>query len=216
MVPLKPNELSREAAFASPDRGSTSPGMRNDPNDTIDARCAFSLSRVGARFLHQANSNTNRRSCALTATTLASNGPATSDDRLAAAAAASRWPRFDLRDVHSAGSLARARDAAPTYVDAVSNSRSHFFACFLQHLDGVAERRSRAVRLEARNARRRSVCSDPHRLDEPLLRRAVRRRQARARPVLPHRRPENRNFAVRASPHQKRPAALAAAVAVRP
>ena len=48
MVPLNPNELSREGQFASPDRGSTSPGMRNDPDDAIDARCAFSLSRMGA------------------------------------------------------------------------------------------------------------------------------------------------------------------------
>ena len=48
MVPLNPNELSREGPFASPDRGSTSPGMRNDPNDAIDARCAFSLSRTHA------------------------------------------------------------------------------------------------------------------------------------------------------------------------
>ena len=37
MVPLKPNELSREGAFASPERGSTSPGMWSDPNDAIDA-----------------------------------------------------------------------------------------------------------------------------------------------------------------------------------
>ena len=43
MVPLKPNELSRDAALASPPRGSASAGMRNDPDDAIDARCAFSL-----------------------------------------------------------------------------------------------------------------------------------------------------------------------------
>ena len=127
MVPLNPNELSREEAFASPDRGSTSPGMRNDPDDAIDARCAFSLSRTCAHFFLQAISNTHRRSCALTATMPASSGPATSDDSPAAAAAASRWPRFDLRDVHSANSLARARDAAPTCADAVSK-RSYVFA----------------------------------------------------------------------------------------
>ena len=97
--------------------------------------------------LDEAVSSTNRRSCALTATRPARSGPATSDDSPAAAAAASRWPRFDLRDVHSASSLARARDAAPTCADAVSNSRRHYFACFLQHLDRVAERRPRAVRL---------------------------------------------------------------------
>ena len=50
MVPLKPNELSRDATFASPPRGSTSSGMRNDPDDAIDARCAFSLRRTHARF----------------------------------------------------------------------------------------------------------------------------------------------------------------------
>ena len=43
MVPLKPNELSRAAPLASPHRGSTSFGMRNEPDDTIDAKCAFSL-----------------------------------------------------------------------------------------------------------------------------------------------------------------------------
>ena len=48
IVPLKPNELSRDAAFASPDRNSTSPGMQNDPDDAIDARCTFSLSRTCA------------------------------------------------------------------------------------------------------------------------------------------------------------------------
>ena len=40
MVPLNPNELSRAAPLASPHRGSTSAGMRNDPDDAIDARCA--------------------------------------------------------------------------------------------------------------------------------------------------------------------------------
>ena len=50
MVPLKPNELRRDATFASPPRGSTSAGMRNDPDDTIDARCAFSLRGTHARF----------------------------------------------------------------------------------------------------------------------------------------------------------------------
>ena len=43
MVPLKPNELSRDAALASPPRGSASAGMRNDPDDAIDTRCAFNL-----------------------------------------------------------------------------------------------------------------------------------------------------------------------------
>ena len=50
MVPLNPNELSRAAAVASPHRGSTSPGMRNDPDDAIDARCAFSLRGTRTHF----------------------------------------------------------------------------------------------------------------------------------------------------------------------
>ena len=50
MVPLKPNELSRDATVASIPRGSTSAGMRNDPDDRIDARCAFSLRGTHARF----------------------------------------------------------------------------------------------------------------------------------------------------------------------
>ena len=57
------------------------------------------------------------RSCALTATAPANRGPTISDDSPAAAAAASRWPRFDFRDAHCTGvdSLQRARTAAPTY-----------------------------------------------------------------------------------------------------
>ena len=38
MVPLNPNELSRAAAVASPHRGSTSPGMRNDPEDVARSK----------------------------------------------------------------------------------------------------------------------------------------------------------------------------------
>ena len=83
-------------------------------------------------------------------------------------------------------------------------------------LDRVAERGPRAVRLEAWNARRRRCGIDPHSLDQPPLRRAVRRRQARARPVLLDRRPENRRLAAARRSHQKRPAPLAPAVAVRP
>ena len=51
MVPLNPNELSRAAPLASPHRGSTSPGMRNAPDDAIDARCAFSLRVRHAYFI---------------------------------------------------------------------------------------------------------------------------------------------------------------------
>ena len=52
MVPLNPNELRRAAPLASPPhRGSTSAGMRNDPDDAIDARCAFSLRVRHAYFI---------------------------------------------------------------------------------------------------------------------------------------------------------------------
>ena len=116
MVPLNPNELSRAAAVASPHRGSTSPGMRNDPDDAIDAKCTFSLRAIHlvSRASPFEHARVDRRSCALTASTPASRGPATSDARPAAAAAASRWPRFDLSDAHSSGPPARAREAAPT------------------------------------------------------------------------------------------------------
>ena len=40
------------------------------------------------------------RSCALTAMTEAISGPTTSEARPAAAAAGSKWPTFDFRDVH--------------------------------------------------------------------------------------------------------------------
>ena len=44
MVPLKPNELRRDDdARSSTPRGSNSVGIRNNPDDTSDARCAFSL-----------------------------------------------------------------------------------------------------------------------------------------------------------------------------
>ena len=63
MVPLNPNELSRAAPLASPPRGSTSPGMRNDPDDAIDARCAFSLRVDTCSLFHQEGvSYTHRRS----------------------------------------------------------------------------------------------------------------------------------------------------------
>ena len=53
------------------------------------------------------------------ATAPANRGPTISDDRPAAAAAASKWPRFDFIDVHCTvfpfETLQRARTAAPTY-----------------------------------------------------------------------------------------------------
>ena len=42
MVPLNPNELSREPLEALV-RGTTSTGIWNGLDDTIDDRCAFSL-----------------------------------------------------------------------------------------------------------------------------------------------------------------------------
>ena len=57
----------------------------------------------------------------MTATAEAINGPTTSDARPAAAAAGSKWPTFDFRDVHWIATLPwpvdlhNARVAAPTY-----------------------------------------------------------------------------------------------------
>ena len=47
----------------------------------------------------------------------AKRGPTIREERPAAAAAASRWPRFDLREVHCTGvdPIQSARTAAPTY-----------------------------------------------------------------------------------------------------
>ena len=58
-------------------------------------------------------SDTYLRSCALTGMIPAKSGPATTDARPAAAAAASRWPMFDFREVHTVGARI-ARLAAPT------------------------------------------------------------------------------------------------------
>ena len=45
MVPLNPNELSREL-FDAVVRGTTSTGIWNGFDDTIDDRCAFSLREI--------------------------------------------------------------------------------------------------------------------------------------------------------------------------
>ena len=58
-------------------------------------------------------SGTYPRSCALTGMIPAKSGPAATDARPAAAAAASRWPMFDFREVHTVGARI-ARLAAPT------------------------------------------------------------------------------------------------------
>ena len=77
----------------------------------------------------------------------------------------------------------------------------------ITHLDRVSERRARAVRLQRRST------SSLYRFDEPLLRRPVRRREARARPVLLHRRPGHRDV-VGFGREVERPAAFAPAVPV--
>ena len=43
MVPLKPNELSRDVRYVYVARGSTSTGIWNGLDATIDDRCTFSL-----------------------------------------------------------------------------------------------------------------------------------------------------------------------------
>ena len=45
MVPLNPNELNREPPIAVV-RGTTSTGIWNGFDDTIDDRCAFSLHEI--------------------------------------------------------------------------------------------------------------------------------------------------------------------------
>ena len=98
MVPLNPNELSRDP-LDTVRRGATSTGIWNGFDDTIDDRCAFSL-RENKMTMYVKTQGTYPRSCALTATTDAISGPTTSDARPAAAAAGSKWPTFDFSDVH--------------------------------------------------------------------------------------------------------------------
>ena len=43
IVPLKPNELSRDVRWAYAARGNISTGIWNGFDDTIDDRCTFSL-----------------------------------------------------------------------------------------------------------------------------------------------------------------------------
>ena len=93
-----------------------------------------------------------------------------------------------------------------------------------RHFDRIAQRGPRAVRFQHRDATVRSGHGATHRVDQPPLGRAVRRRQTRAGTVLLHGRPENRHHAPRDAPatplcvrtHEKRPAPLAAAVPVCP
>ena len=92
------------------------------------------------------------RSCALIATTPAKRGPMISDERPAAAAAASKWPRFDLRDVHwtdgPPDSLQSARTAAPTCkMPIVIQSTGT-----VTYLDRIAQCRPGAVRFQTRTA----------------------------------------------------------------
>ena len=100
MVPLNPNELSREPLKAVV-RAITSTGIWNGFDDTIDDRCAFSLNKeYMSDDICLKSQETYPRNCALTATTEAISGPTTSDARPAAAAAGSKWPTFDFSDVH--------------------------------------------------------------------------------------------------------------------
>ena len=98
MVPLNPNELRREPLDVVV-REVTSIGIWNGFDDTIDDRCAFSL-RKNKMKMFVKQKETYPRNCAFTATTEAISGPATSDARPAVAAAGSKWPTFDFRDVH--------------------------------------------------------------------------------------------------------------------
>ena len=119
MVPLNPNELSREP-LDDVVRGATSTGIWNGLNDTIDDKCAFSLHKNVIKGYIYITQETYPRSWALTATVEAISGPTTSDARPAAAAAGSKWPTFDFRDVHWIAvfplsiDLHNARVAAPT------------------------------------------------------------------------------------------------------
>ena len=97
MVPLNPNELRREPLkFVV--RGTTSTGIWNGFDDTIDVKCAFSLREN--EMTTYANTRPSPRSGALTAKEKPTSAPATSDARPAAAAAGSKWPTFDFSDVH--------------------------------------------------------------------------------------------------------------------
>ena len=138
----------------------------------------------------------------------AKSGPATTDARPAAAAAASRWPMFDFREVHTVGARI-ARLAAPTCEETHSPKEEKPLQERGSHLDGIPERRARAVRFQRRTPVAR------HGLEQPLLRRPVRRRQARARAVLLYGRPKNAR-AICTCFHDVRAAPLAAAVPVRP
>ena len=104
MVPLNPNELKREL-FDALVRKATSTGIWNGFDDTIDDRCAFNLRENKITTYVKNTGDTYPRSCAFTATTDAINGPTTSEARPAAAAAGSKWPTFDFRDVHWIGTL---------------------------------------------------------------------------------------------------------------
>ena len=102
---------------------------------------------------------------------------------------------FDLRDAHSSGSPDSAREAAPTCRIVISPNLLSLYTIFIAplNLNRVAQRRPRAVRFQALNARRGDDAASDG-LDQSLLGRPVRRRQARARPVLLDRRASDRNL----------------------
>ena len=82
---------------------------------------------------------------------------------------------FDLRDAHSSGSPNSAREAAPTCRTVTSPDVLLLYVFHrATHLDGVTQRRPRAVRFQALNARGGGDAASDG-LDQPLLGRPVRR-----------------------------------------
>ena len=139
----------------------------------------------------------------------------------AAAADDSRWPIFDFSDVHETDCLSGSPPlrphnvlvAAPTWRTRRSPpSLSIHLRLESVYLNRIPERRPRAVSFESLHG----GTSILHRYDKSLLGGSVRRRQARTRAILLHRRPEERSIGRCARRQQKCPAALGAAVTVSP
>eukprot|EP00966_Prymnesium_polylepis_P277120 6402722-Prymnesium_polylepis.1 len=86
--------------------------------------------------------------------------------------------------------------------------------CNSARLDRIAQRSSRAVRLTQGERILCNLCISKRRTQQPLLRLAVGRRQARAPPVLPHRAPHQPSAAI-SSRHADRARALTASKPVR-
>ena len=105
IVPLKPNELNRPSDDTSEvlNRSTSSTGIQNQAcgEATSDDRCALI-----------------RRSCVLGETEFCVSGTTKTNDRPAAAAHASKWPMFPLRDEQTIWIPSRhsAQTAAPTSI----------------------------------------------------------------------------------------------------